>query len=135
MADGYYKCPRCSYGTTKIGEALDGKTATFKCQKSTCGHVFFNLNIRKVYSFAGGGGSRKARDFSRSQEQIARLQQQLEREVGVDRAREMMLHRREELTKWLAKQGIRDFPSLRAAVREHQTDLNKLRAGKRIQEG
>lgn len=135
MADGYFKCPKCGFGTTKLGEALDGKTATFKCEKQTCRHVFVNLNIRKTYSFSGGSGSKKARDFSRSQEQMARLQRKLESEVGVDRAREMMLHRREELTKWLAKQGIRDFPSLRAAVREHQTDLNKLRAGKRIQEG
>lgn len=117
MADAALKCRRCHGGTDKIGEATDGSTATYKCVRVACAHVFVGPNIRKTYHGALSGPV--TRDFSSAISQSKKLRAKLEEKHGRDNTNSVLANQRyETLRKWLEEQGIRPLPDLLAALKD-----------------
>lgn len=120
----FWRCKRCGGPTEKIGEALKGATATFQCQRGGCKHLFVKPNIRKTY-VGGGGTDRILRDFSPAIRRVEQVQTEMERVFGYDNAQALLRHRRALVEEIFKKEGIRDWASLRALLRDVQQDSGR----------
>lgn len=115
----FWKCPQCDGNTDKIGEHLDGQTATFKCERERCGHVFLRPNIRKTVSIPGmrPGG----RDYSSAVDHCKSLQQHMEATWGREGAQNVMANRMQMLQDFFVSRGVRTGADFLALLRESQS--------------